>query len=160
MCKASSHPYAIRKPGDGTLRYRICARGALRYIQPVIVVHERMGALPRLPSRTGKYGQIDPAKRAMADIVVTEADLDREVVARAGDALVLQLPENPTTGFRWAFASPANNILELERDEFQTTAHTGVGSGGLRVLRFTAKRAGSVRIELKLSRSWESSPPK
>ena len=96
----------------------------------------------------------------MADIVVTEADLDREVVARVGDAIVVQLPENPTTGFRWGLASPGDNILELARDEFQAAAHTGVGGGGLRMLRFAVKRAGSVRIQLKLSRSWESGAPK
>jgi inhibitor of cysteine peptidase len=97
---------------------------------------------------------------AMPDVVVTEADLGREVVALVGDALVVQLPENPTTGFRWALASFSSNTLELARDEFQTAAEAGVGGGGLRMLRFVARRAGKVRIELKLARAWESGPPK
>jgi len=96
----------------------------------------------------------------MANIVVTEADLGREVAARVGDAVVVQLPENPTTGFRWALASPQGDVLDLSHDEFQASAQTGVGAGGLRVFRFGAKSTGSGRIELKLARAWESDPPK
>ena len=96
----------------------------------------------------------------MVDIVVTEADLGREVAARVGDAVVVQLPENPTTGFRWALASPQGDVLDLAHDGFQPSAQTSVGAGGLRVFRFRAKRAGSGRIELRLARAWESGPPK
>jgi len=96
----------------------------------------------------------------MTDIVVSEMDLGREVVARAGDALVVRLPENPTTGFRWALASPDGNVLALMRDEFQAPAQAGVGAGGLRVFRFATKRPGSARIEFKLARAWEAAAPK
>lgn len=95
----------------------------------------------------------------MADIVVSEADLGRQVVARVGDALVVQLSENPTTGFRWALASPDSDVLELTRDEFQASEQAGVGAGGLRVFRFATKGAGSARIEFKLARAWEAAPP-
>lgn len=97
---------------------------------------------------------------AMADIVISEADLGREVAARVGDALVVQLPENPTTGFRWGLASPKSDVLDLAREEFQASSQAGVGAGGLRVFRFDAKRTGSARIELKLARAWEHAAPK
>ena len=84
----------------------------------------------------------------MADIVITEADLGREVAARVGDAVVVQLPENPTTGFRWALASPQGDVLDLAHDDFQASAQTGVGAGGMRLFRFGAKRAGNGRIQL------------
>ncbi|HXX11886.1 MAG TPA: protease inhibitor I42 family protein [Burkholderiales bacterium] len=96
----------------------------------------------------------------MADIVVTEADLGRKMTARVGDTVVVRLPENPTTGFRWALASPQGDVLDLAHDDFQASEQTGVGAGGLRVFRFGAKHAGSGRIELKLTRAWESGPPK
>ena len=96
----------------------------------------------------------------MAAIVVTEADLGRQVTARVGDAVVVQLPENPTTGFRWALASPQGDVLDLVHDDFQTSVRAGVGAGGLRVFHFGATREGSGRIELKLARAWESGPPK
>jgi inhibitor of cysteine peptidase len=123
-----------------------------RHIQQAIDVRERIG---------GTFLHLLRDRRvAMAEIVITEADRGREVVARVSDALVVQLPENPTTGFRWALASPDSNILELAQDEFQTAAQAGVGGGGLRVLRFAARSAGSIRLELKLARSWESGTPK
>jgi inhibitor of cysteine peptidase len=104
---------------------------------------------------------VDSGKlHAMADIVITEADRGREVEARVGDVLVVQLPENPTTGFRWALASPDSKVLGLARDDFQRSARGGVGAGGLRVFRIAAKHAGSARIELKLARAWEAAPPR
>ena len=96
----------------------------------------------------------------MADIVVTEADRGRVASVKVGDALVIQLAETPSTGFRWTFAAIDTNILELTRDEFQVGAQVGVGGGGLRVLRFAVKGRGSTRIEFRLMRSWESAPPK
>jgi len=96
----------------------------------------------------------------MADIVITDADGNRDVAARAGDTLAVQLPENPTTGYRWVQSALDRNILESIGDDFQTSAQTGVGAGGLHVFRFTAKRTGNSRIEFKLARAWEAGPPK
>jgi predicted secreted protein len=98
--------------------------------------------------------------RSVADILVTEEDHGSEASAKVGDTLVVQLAENPTTGFRWTFAPIDANILELTRDEFQAGAQVGVGGGGLRVFRFAVKDRGSTRVQFKLTRSWESGPPK
>ena len=95
----------------------------------------------------------------MADIVITEADRGRDMAAQVGDTLVVQLRENPTTGYRWACTALDANILELAGDDFGTGGQAGVGGGGLRVFRFGAKGGGSARVEFKLARSWESGAP-
>ena len=96
----------------------------------------------------------------MSDIVVTE-DLNGGVIsAKVGDALTIQLLENPTTGFRWALVTPDIDMFAQTGDGFRPDAQQEVGGGGLRVLRFLIKRQGGSKLEFKLARSWESGPPK
>jgi inhibitor of cysteine peptidase len=113
-----------------------------------------------VPLGTPLPARVPQQIRGVADILVTEADRGSAASAKVGDALVVQLAETPTTGFRWAFAPIDTNILELTRDEFQAGAQVGVGGGGLRVFRFAVKGRGSTRVEFKVTRSWESGPPK
>ena len=96
----------------------------------------------------------------MPDLAVTEGHNGGTVSAKVGDVLVVQLSENPTTGFRWVPASVDTNTLALAGDEFQSVASSGVGGGGLRIFRFATRSQGSSTLELKLTRSWESGPPR
>jgi len=38
----------------------------------------------------------------MTEIALTQADSGRTIPAALGDAIRIELPETPTTGFRWA----------------------------------------------------------
>lgn len=71
--------------------------------------------------------------------------------------MVVRLPENPTTGYRWQIASD-DSCLRLDDDRFEG-AQSPRGAGGARVLVFEAVRAGSVSLQLLKSRSWESGKP-
>jgi inhibitor of cysteine peptidase len=95
----------------------------------------------------------------MAEIAITEANKGSTVSARAGDTLVIQLPEIPTTGFRWVPAVSDGHILELQNDDFVLAAKSGVGGGGLRVFRFFVKSRGSASLQFRLARAWESRAP-
>lgn len=83
-----------------------------------------------------------------------EADNERTVELRVGEGVRLTLPENATTGYRWA-------IDRLDRDAVEETgsqAHPSrgaIGSGGDVTFVFTAKRAGSSEIALKYWRHFE-----
>ena len=46
-----------------------------------------------------------------------------------GDQFEIELPENPTTGFRWHYRSASSPILEMEDDSFQAAGKTR-GAGG------------------------------
>lgn len=86
---------------------------------------------------------------------LSEADDGTAVMAAPGDALVVRLNENPTTGYRWALAELEGDAVTLEGDDFVRSAAAGVGGGGRRVLTFSAARPGTARIALKHWRRWE-----
>jgi len=92
----------------------------------------------------------------MAEIVLSDAAHGRAVPAQVGDTIVVELAENPTTGFRWTVTAIDTRALQAAGDEFRRDPRAGVGGGGLRVFRFTARKRGTTSLELKLARSWES----
>jgi len=71
-----------------------------------------------------------------------------------GDSLVVSLPDNPTTGFRWTVESFDSGVLEACKEDY-STASTAVGGGGERRFCFRAISTGSTVLTLKLWRSWE-----
>jgi inhibitor of cysteine peptidase len=85
---------------------------------------------------------------------LTEADNGRTVDLRVGEGVRVTLPENATTGYRWA-------IDRLDRDaveEAGSDAHPSrdaIGSAGNVTFDFTAKKAGSSEIALKYWRHFE-----
>lgn len=91
----------------------------------------------------------------MPDLNLTEAQQGGSFTLRVGDAIVLTLLENPTTGYRWAPVSLDANLLSQEAHDYHAGG-PGVGSGGTVVWRFRAKRDGRTRLELKKARSWET----
>ena len=95
----------------------------------------------------------------MAEIVVKQKNIGTTVSARVGDSLRVELPENPTTGFRWVPAELNAGIVDLRADDFLPVGGTAVGAGGVRVFRFHVKGTGSSRLQFKLSRAWESGVP-
>jgi inhibitor of cysteine peptidase len=95
----------------------------------------------------------------MADVIVSEGHNGGTVQVKAGSSITVQLPETPTTGFRWTVSASDPHLLALTGDDFQLTS-TGTGGGGLRILRFLAKGEGNADLELRLARSWDSGAPK
>ncbi len=96
----------------------------------------------------------------MSEIVVKESDAARSVTAVIGDRVKIELPENPTTGFRWQVASIDAGILRPQADDYVAGADTGVGGGGLRVFFFEAASSGAADVRLELKRSWEPQSPR
>jgi inhibitor of cysteine peptidase len=75
---------------------------------------------------------------------------------RLGEDLVIRLPENPTTGYRWEFRQSGTGALRLAQDVFEPGSREAVGAAGRREVRFVAERAGKVRVEAVERRSWEA----
>lgn len=74
---------------------------------------------------------------------------------RLSGRIELSIDENPTTGYIWAIDAIDENVLQLEKSEFNLTAGTGIGGGGLRVFFFSPVAVGHVNVGLKLWREWE-----
>lgn len=84
---------------------------------------------------------------------LTKQDSGGRAAARVGEAIVVTLPENPTTGYRWA-ADVDTAQLQLADDQFEGST-TPRGAGGTRRLTFTASGPGTVHLRLVKKRSWE-----
>lgn len=75
-----------------------------------------------------------------------------------GQTLVLTLPSNPTTGFRWVVRDSAATVLQsLGPEVYSTPEDAGlVGSAGQSTWRFRASHAGQGRLLLDYQRPWET----
>lgn len=75
-----------------------------------------------------------------------------------GDELVVRLPENPTTGFRWQLTSSGAGELALVEERFVPgSGSADPGAGGERLARYVGRTPGEVQIEAVLRREWD--PP-
>ncbi len=82
-----------------------------------------------------------------------ESDSGGRGAARTGDDIVVELPENPSTGYRWQPAVDPE-ALEVTGDSYH--ASTGrVGAPGVRRLTFRVRSAGPARLRIEKRRSWE-----
>ena len=75
-----------------------------------------------------------------------------------GDELVVSLPENPTTGYRWQLDSPGS-FLAVEDDAFALPGRAGIGAAGTRLLTLRVTAAGRASLHLALRRDWEKDKP-
>ena len=72
-----------------------------------------------------------------------------------GEELLLRLPENPTTGFRWQITCSGDGELQPLDDRFELGGDALPGSAGQRVLRFVARKPGTVQLSAAYRRPWE-----
>jgi inhibitor of cysteine peptidase len=80
--------------------------------------------------------------------------LGGRVHVKVGDEVLVRLPENPSTGYRWELDSPPGS-LELADDAYVRSRDGAVGSGGERHFTLRATSIGEAEIQLRLARSWE-----
>jgi inhibitor of cysteine peptidase len=92
----------------------------------------------------------------LGDIEIRENGAN--ITANQGDRILIRIPENPTTGYRWAPGDIAEE-LELESNEFTPPEELRPGAGGERVIALRATRPGSSHAEFVLARPWEDREP-
>jgi inhibitor of cysteine peptidase len=105
-------------------------------------------------AHAGAHSPHDPAPSHM----LTEKDDGRVVIVRVGDEVRVALPENASTGFRWAVDHVDGDVIEVLGEDavYSSGATSGaVGSGGTAVFRFRARKRGSGELGLKHWRHWE-----
>ena len=71
-----------------------------------------------------------------------------------GEIINLNLPENPSTGYRWILFSEVKPVLELQKDDFSASG-SAPGAFGSRTWQFRTTQAGDVDLKLEKRRSWE-----
>jgi inhibitor of cysteine peptidase len=91
----------------------------------------------------------------MAQIDLKNVDDGKAYLVSVGDWIVIHLDENPTTGYRWGDESPIPDFLERCGDDFSSSEKAGIGSSGIRTMRFRASTSGRGKVSLRLCRDWE-----
>lgn len=87
-----------------------------------------------------------------------ELDAESECPKRleVGQTLILTLPANPTTGYRWLVQNPAAKVLRsLGPEVYSAPEDIGiVGSGGVSTWRFQAQTTGNDHLHLVYQQPW------
>ena len=107
-------------------------------------------------------GSLRPAaagEQPMADILMSQADRGQERQALPGQRVLIQLPENPTTGYQWHIEAFDARVLTASGSDFAAPSGGLLGAGGLRTFVFTALAPGSTPVRLVYRRSWEPKAP-
>ena len=78
------------------------------------------------------------------------------LVLKTGQNLILTLPSNPTTGYRWTIQDSAGGVLRsLSPEVYSNPEDAGVvGAAGQSTWRFQAFTAGSGRLRLTSQQPW------
>ncbi|QRY81785.1 protease inhibitor I42 family protein [Pseudomonas sp. PDNC002] len=100
----------------------------------------------------GCAGQTKPV------VTLEDASDCKPLKLHEGQELVLILPSNPTTGFRWEMRNAANGLLRaLGPEVYSNPEDAGlVGSAGESTWRFRVSGAGEDKLELAYRRPWEA----
>ena len=85
----------------------------------------------------------------MSNITLTDADNGKTIQVQVGAEIMINLKENPTTGYRWAVDQADDKVLPLQSSNYAITPGGGVGGGGIRTFTFIAKQPGTVHLQLK-----------
>jgi inhibitor of cysteine peptidase len=103
---------------------------------------------------SGAAVRFEPAEARMTMLSLVETDNGRTVDVHPGDVVQVTLPENATTGYRWAIDRHDEDVIEAVGSEPRYRSEA-VGSGGEVAFTFRAKKAGTGEIALKHWRHFE-----
>lgn len=87
-------------------------------------------------------------------LLLVETDNERTIDTHVGDTARITLPENATTGYRWAIERYDNHFIKALATEPRYTSDA-LGSGGEIAFTFEARKVGSGEIVLKQWKFWE-----
>ena len=88
--------------------------------------------------------------------VTVEKQSECPVQLNNGQNLILTLPSNPTTGYRWAIQDSAGGVLHtLGPEVYRNPEDAGiVGAAGVSTWRFQAFAPGTGRLRLTSQQPW------
>lgn len=86
------------------------------------------------------------------------------VILKKSDIIVVELSENPSTGFEWEFTSTDENVAKIiEKRLVYPPRHfwepPKCGESGTAVYKIKAINSGNAKIKGVYRRSWEKNPP-
>lgn len=95
-------------------------------------------------------------------VTVTPESAGRAIELRTDQALLVRLPSNLVTDYRWSLAAAPSDVLKLEglpAFERDTTGSGAVGASGTEIWRFTTARKGQQTLLFDYRLPWETDAP-
>jgi inhibitor of cysteine peptidase len=77
------------------------------------------------------------------------------IKAAVGEIITVDLPSNPSTGYKWELPALPDGT-ELVESSFTPPPQGSVGEGGIQHFRLRATRPGSFALTFLLKRPWEA----
>jgi inhibitor of cysteine peptidase len=90
--------------------------------------------------------------------VTVSADQSGMSVALAsGQDLVVRLPSNPTTGYRWIYVEPKDAVLRVDGPSSYEAQSAGgaAGAGGTEIWKLAPLKPGQQQLRFEYRRPWE-----
>ena len=118
-------------------------------------VSAAIGEFVSAPEKTpGTFIMLNAGMRQYPDPSLNEA-----FVVNVGDNIVIQIPENPTTGFVLNDPDFSDEVFSLEANIYLKPQRAAIGAGGQRLFIFKAIKPsiGAEAISIVYGRPWETS---
>jgi inhibitor of cysteine peptidase len=80
---------------------------------------------------------------------------DKEIIISDGDTIIIELPENPTTGYLW-YPKDLSTEGIIEKSNHYFSPNTAIGSGGIRTFEFILKKGKNGNITLQNMQKWSN----
>lgn len=113
-------------------------------------------ALPRLLSLVSLLVLAGCASTPASSVALSD-DATCPFSMQPGQTLILSLPSNPASGYRWTLRDVSTAQLKsLGPEVFSSPQNDLIGGDGISTWRFEAAESGSGRLYLAYQRPWES----
>lgn len=88
---------------------------------------------------------------------ISQVDLkaDKPNILKIGFLGVVEVDENPTTGYVWIYKITNDKILRLQSDKYISPKTNAAGAGGKHVWKFEATGKGTTSVIFEYRRPWE-----
>jgi inhibitor of cysteine peptidase len=91
-------------------------------------------------------------------VTVSATQSGTAVALATGQNLVVRLPSNPSTGYRWIYVEPKDAVLRVDGpstfEAAQSPAGT-VGAGGIEIWKLAPLKPGTQQLRFEYRRPWE-----
>ena len=143
-------PYIITTGKGFIMKHTILLTAAILFAAVALAAADPKDLGPNLPNPD-----------APVEIHVTSGDANKEIAAKVGEIIVIELDGNATTGYSWSeLPGRTDSVLESKGNEYVARQRPGmVGGGGKAYFRYLVKEAGTTEIRLGYARPWEQGNP-
>ena len=90
-------------------------------------------------------------------IEIDESFDGRQIDVPVGESLVINLKENPTTGYTWHLSGNPEPYLDLEEATVIAARVDPPGQPGIHRWRLKARESGTAKLAFEYQRPWENS---